>query len=193
MSDRQAVRRQLRRQSIIEAATVVFAETGIHAASLEQIGAKVGLSKASLYYYVDSKEQLLIDVLAAVLVEIEDRAQQQTDPVATPLEQLRVRAKVHVETGIATPAGQLIAANIDTFAKTERAANLMREHEEPARQLLQAAIEHGLVREVSVTVAVKMLYSALNSIARWYDAAQGPVDVVFDQIWEIFVGGVAKE
>ena len=122
MSSRQEVRHQLRRQAIVEAATIVFAEVGIHAATLEQVGAKVGLSKASLYYYVDSKEQLLVDVLEAVLTEIDERTQRQADPHANPLEQLRIRAKVHVETGVSTPAGQFIAANIDTLVKTERAA-----------------------------------------------------------------------
>ena len=44
---------------IVDAAGHVFEEKGYQAARIEDIAARVGLLKGSLYYYIDSKEDLL--------------------------------------------------------------------------------------------------------------------------------------
>ncbi len=53
-----------RRAEILEAATALFAETGLHQTTMKQVCAAVGLSPGSLYRYFPSKEAL-IEALAA--------------------------------------------------------------------------------------------------------------------------------
>ncbi|GAB5469070.1 MAG: TetR/AcrR family transcriptional regulator [Rhodospirillales bacterium] len=190
MPTNQELRRAIRRQGIVEAAATVFAEQGIQAATLEQIGAKVGLSKASLYYYVDSKEALVAEVLKGVLDDIDARAQESCGSEADPLERLRCRAKAHVETAFLTPAGRLIVANLDALVSNKAAASLLRHHEEPARKLLQEAKAQGLTGDIDITCAVKLLYGALNNIPRWYEPRSGPLDPVIERTWALFLGGV---
>jgi AcrR family transcriptional regulator len=48
---------------VVRAAVEVFDERGYQAATLEDIAARVGLLKGSLYYYIDSKEDLLYAAL----------------------------------------------------------------------------------------------------------------------------------
>ena len=53
-----------RRQSeILEAAAVVFREKGYESTSIQDIADAVGILKGSLYYYIDSKEELLYEIL----------------------------------------------------------------------------------------------------------------------------------
>ncbi len=47
---------------ILEAAGEVFYEKGYHGARIEDIAAKVGILKGSLYYYIESKEDLLFAI-----------------------------------------------------------------------------------------------------------------------------------
>jgi len=200
MASRRDLRHKLRRRSIVDAAAEVFAEAGTDAATLEQIGARVGLSKASLYYYVDSKEQLVADVLAAVLDDIDARAAQLTGPGPSPgpgagpgpdpLAQLKLRARAHVETAVHSPAGRLIIGNLDALAGNKAAVPLLRRCEEPARQLLQRARDRGLTRAIDIVCAVKLLYGGLNNIPRWYGPEYGPLEVVIERTWEIFISGV---
>lgn len=51
-----------RRETILAAAAAVFEERGIEAASMAEIAARVGGSKATLYNYFPSKEALLLAV-----------------------------------------------------------------------------------------------------------------------------------
>ena len=50
-------------QEIITVAARLFKEKGYRATTLEDIAAAVGMLKGSLYYYIQSKEELLYIVL----------------------------------------------------------------------------------------------------------------------------------
>lgn len=52
-----------RREDILQAAIEVFGERGYHAASVREIGRRVGLLSGSLYAHISSKEDLLYEIL----------------------------------------------------------------------------------------------------------------------------------
>lgn len=56
-------RRQLTRDTLVDAAAEAFARRGIHASSLEQIAAAAGFSKGAIYANFGSKEELLLAVV----------------------------------------------------------------------------------------------------------------------------------
>jgi AcrR family transcriptional regulator len=54
---------ETRREAIMKVALEVFREVGFDAASMSQIAARVGGSKATLYNYFSSKEELLLEAM----------------------------------------------------------------------------------------------------------------------------------
>ena len=50
-------------EEVLTAATAVFAEKGYRSATLRDIAERVGLLTGSLYYYINSKEELLFEIL----------------------------------------------------------------------------------------------------------------------------------
>ncbi|MBS1678857.1 MAG: TetR family transcriptional regulator [Actinobacteria bacterium] len=54
--------RQSRRDDVLDAAIEVFHDKGYAAASIQDVAERVGVLKGSLYYYIDSKEDLLSHV-----------------------------------------------------------------------------------------------------------------------------------
>ena len=89
--------REERWSELIEVATDVFYAKGYDAASLQDIADRLGMLKGSLYYYIQSKEDLLYDVIKAVheegLANIESLAAGEGDP----LERLRHVIIGHIE------------------------------------------------------------------------------------------------
>jgi TetR/AcrR family transcriptional regulator len=69
VDQRVALRQEARRRELLAAATAVFSERGYRAASMSDIAAKLGMGKASLYHYVTSKEEVLIELYEDVLRE----------------------------------------------------------------------------------------------------------------------------
>lgn len=56
------VKTEAKREAILEAASKVFLELGFEGASMAEIAARVGGSKATLYSYFASKEELFVEV-----------------------------------------------------------------------------------------------------------------------------------
>ena len=74
---------ETRRQAILDAATGVFHEAGFDRASMSDICARVGYSKATVYGYFKSKEELLVAIaLAASEAEFEVARAALAEPAA---------------------------------------------------------------------------------------------------------------
>lgn len=59
------VKSEAKRQAIVDIAAEIFTEEGFEAASMSAIAERVGGSKATLYSYFPSKEELFLEVLLA--------------------------------------------------------------------------------------------------------------------------------
>ena len=85
-------RKDARPQEILEAALSVFAERGFAAARMEQIAARAGVSKGTIYLYFDSKEAvfkaLVHEVLGTQLSRFADFARAASGPVAPVIAQI---------------------------------------------------------------------------------------------------------
>ncbi len=55
------LQRQAKRDAVLQAGAQLFNERGFHATSLDDIAARLGVSKPTLYYYVKNKDQILIE------------------------------------------------------------------------------------------------------------------------------------
>lgn len=58
LSARARLPRPVRERQMLEAATLVFAQSGYHNTSMDQVAEQVGISKPMIYSYFDSKEGL---------------------------------------------------------------------------------------------------------------------------------------
>ena len=63
------VKTDARRQAILDAAAEVFCELGFERASMSAISERVGGSKATLYSYFQSKQELFVEVMLDALAE----------------------------------------------------------------------------------------------------------------------------
>ncbi len=62
-----------RRQAILDAALIVFAERGFEAARLDDVATRAGVAKGTLYLYFDDKEDLFEEVIRSAVTPILDR------------------------------------------------------------------------------------------------------------------------
>lgn len=65
--DHSGVTGQTRRDQIKEAALALFAERGYQGTSMEAIARRVGVRASSLYNHIDSKQQLLVEIMKATM------------------------------------------------------------------------------------------------------------------------------
>ncbi len=193
-AERQSKRRELRRQSILTAAAEEFASAGFERATLGGIGERVGLSKASLYYYVDGKEDLLVELLDRVTRLIEEKALERTPEGGGPRERLQAFVSAHMEIAAGTLEGRLLAENLDTILTEEAAAKVRRRHELTVTAILVDGVEAGVFTDVPTRAATKLIFGALNSVPRWYDP-DGPMDLaeLADMTGNLLLSGIEQD
>jgi AcrR family transcriptional regulator len=72
VASRKKRERQAKKQDILKAAREVFAQKGLHAATLDEIAEKAEFAKGTLYGYFPSKEDLFISMLEEEMIRFRE-------------------------------------------------------------------------------------------------------------------------
>jgi len=162
---------------VVATAARVFGERGYRATSMRELADAVGISKPALYYYVRSKEELLVrlyeDALAQRLAEqAEVRAADLApdEAVRRILVQRFLHACHNQElTRVFFEEERELPAELLTTVQERRA-----QAEAMVAQLIEDGVEAGLFAlTVSPRLAARALGGAVASVHRWYDR-EGP-------------------
>lgn len=191
---RAAIRRKHRQDLIVAATEAELETTGIHGTTLERVGERVGLSRAALYYYVDSRDDLLTLVLDDVFQQQVAEGDHIAGPDATPLERLRAFVHGSIRVVVERPAGRLIVSHLDLLAAHEPSAVLMRHQERYARQLIADAVAEGSLRRIEQAAAIAVLFGTIATIPRGYDPeGRLTLDAVVDSALDLMLQGWLAE
>ena len=88
-ADKRAQQRELKRNAVLQTAAQLFNERGFHATSLDDIAERLNVSKPTVYYYVESKDQILLECVKIAL----DLMQAGIDEVAAYHAELQERRR----------------------------------------------------------------------------------------------------
>lgn len=183
-SARRRTRLESRLQLILDAAAAEFADVGYERATLERIGERVGLSKASLYYYVNGKEQLLSRLLGRFADDVRARMSANALGSGDAVTLLKAFISAHLAATTSTPQGRMLAENLQAQRGTEPRAEAAG-YERMLAEILEQGIAAGEIRPVIIRPAVKMILGALNAVSLWYDPAGS---LSLDDVADGFVG-----
>ncbi len=183
---------QGRKAEICRAAERLFRERGFHATSVRDIAETVGLQGGSLYSHVESKDDLLWDIVN----QSADRFFAALRPiVASQKEIIRTLGDAIVaHVGVLTD--DLDAAAVYTtewrhLSAERRAAVAQRrsEYEQLFRTLVRQGIREGVLSPVDETYATLFILSTLNYLYLWFrpggrmtsdEVARMLADFIFD-------------
>lgn len=163
---------QPRHNEIIAAAAQLFYEKGFDATTTQDIGERVGMLKGSLYYYIDSKEDVLLQVIEGLHGIFSSNIETVKRVKGSVLDQIWVFVYRLAVANTVNYVGSAVLFNeFRSLGETDRARIVkMRDgHEQFLRELLAAGQESG---EVCERIEPKMTATAIltmcNSIYRWY-------------------------
>lgn len=86
-----------KRQAMLHRAAIVFARDGYDRASMAQLAAECGVSKALLYHYYASKEALLFDIIESHLQDLVTAVSEADEPQLDPERRLEVLVSALLE------------------------------------------------------------------------------------------------
>lgn len=189
-----------RRARLIETAAMVFRERGYSAATLQDVAERFGTDRASLYYYVGSKEELLAECISQVLdANLAEGERIKAGPGSarsklSELITLTMRsfedhypyAFVYIQENM----NQINSIDADWAKELVRKTHA---YERLVLGFIRDGVEDGSLRnDLSPSLLANGLYGMMNWTQRWF-APGGPwvMEDVADTFLALFFEGVA--
>ncbi len=194
---RGAVRRggKRREREIVDAAAKIFHEQGYANTSVQDIADAVGILKGSLYYYIDSKQDLLFRVLSEVLDDALVIIEELQAMDVPPLLKLREYVRRHVEYNASNLTKISVYYHDFAMLSQERRATILglrRSYEAFLCALIEEAQRRGEVdREHVPNLLANSIFGTVNWIYTWYrpDGRASPQEIG-DLYGELVINGV---
>ncbi|WP_344967880.1 TetR/AcrR family transcriptional regulator [Salinactinospora qingdaonensis] len=161
-------------QEVLEGAGRVFQRVGYPQATLEDVANEVGINRATLYYYVGTKEELLVSLLYRPIeqmrVDLEEIVAKEMPPgqkLATALRTYLVALSERPELFI------FLGENIDKVMTVHEAEEIQRNADRYGR-LLTSVIADGAASgefraDLDPQVATMGIIGMVNWMYRWYE------------------------
>ena len=159
------------RDEILDAAAQLFGQKGFEAASMQDIAQAVNLQKASLYYHISSKQEILLALLDRALDLLIANMQ---DVMACPLpadEKIRQAMQIYLKTLLDHRDLAAILLLEHRSLKPElRSLHISRRDrfEHLWRDLIQCGCSEGTFTCDNPALAVRALLGVMNWTITWY-------------------------
>jgi AcrR family transcriptional regulator len=163
------------RGDVVAAAGRLFAKRGYHGTSMRDLGKELGLLGSSLYSHVESKQDLLVDVVGEGSRLFEASAAKATGHSGSAIEVLAALIDGHVEVVLNNLDIARTFLNEARMLDREHRARVIeaRDHYEGAfREVLRVGAADGSFRDdVDPKTDTIFILSILNAVERWYNPA----------------------
>lgn len=188
--------REERWAEILEVAAEVFAEKGYDATSLQEIATRTGILKGSIYYYINTKG----DMLAHLLRQAHDKGLSNIQPLAegpgNAAERLAAMIRRHAEY-VCTDRNLTAVFVHERRRLTPEQSKAYLGDEHAYRRLFQRVISEGqkegtINPDLDPKLTALYLLGSVNSLYQWFQPnSQFSVSKVCEHLVKSTLGGLA--
>ncbi|MFQ5413942.1 MAG: TetR/AcrR family transcriptional regulator [Phycisphaerae bacterium] len=185
-----------RKHQLRATAERLFAQRGFHATSVRDIANALNIKGGSLYTHMDSKDDLLWDIVTAAADSFFAAVRPIIDADLLTIEKLRRMILAHV---------RVITSDLDAAAvysnewrnltdnRREDFAQRRHEYERMLRDLVRRGIEEGTLADVDEKFATLLILSSMNWIYQWYrpDGPMTPEEIA-RKLTELLLNGLRR-
>jgi GntR family transcriptional regulator of vanillate catabolism len=181
----------------VRTAAELFSKQGYASTSTRSLSALIGMEKATLYYHVKSKEDLLYLITKSSVETVQEEVEKAVEGITSPLEQLAVLIRAHCmsllrdQTQHATSLAEVRALSPERLAEI---VSLRKTYQAGIRRIIEAGQKSGSIRgDVEPRYLASMLRGLLDRTVEWYQkgGSLGPAELA-DCFCDIYLFGAQK-
>lgn len=194
-SDRQG--RLARQAQILETAARLFCEKGFDKASMGEVSAAMGLTKAGIYHHIGSKEELLYEIMCYGMDLFEEKVLRRVTAIRDPLERLRATFRGHVLLITRDRPKEVTVILHESNALRGRYRDQVNVRKRRYVRFLEKTIRElvmkGRARRIDPSVAAFAMLGTINWVYQWYRPGGRLSDVqLADALADLFLGGLLE-
>ncbi|UDG78295.1 TetR/AcrR family transcriptional regulator [Achromobacter sp. 77] len=182
------------RERILEEAAKLFARSGYDGSSISDLAAAIGVSKAAIYHYYPTKQDIYDAIILEVLEGLTQTVGRDVAGAMGGVARLRAFMVGHAryfEQHHAQFVTMLIGYSGMALSEREDAARLRDSYEKLLRDVIAQGVADGAFRALDVAATGRAVLSMLNWMVRWYKPGQGDsAETIADGYFDLLVGGM---
>jgi AcrR family transcriptional regulator len=181
-------------ESILRTAAEIFAEKGYHQASIRDIARATRVSLSGLYYYFQSKEELLFFVQDHAFGTLLNDLERLLEGVEDPQRRLRLLIENHLRFFVNNmPEMKVLTHEADSLTGEFRVrVNAMKRR--LTEMVTEILTELRPASDLDLRVSTFALFGMMNWLYNWYRPDRDvPVERLADEISRLFLGGFLQE
>lgn len=187
---------QARRDQIIDTSARVFARRGYHAVGMNELCDANGLGKGALYYYIDSKEEVLAAIHDRVMDEVMAGADRVAEADGTASEKLTMLGDELLDVIHRYPDHVWVFLHefpALTGDRAERFRRRRREYERRVEDVLQAGLDSGEFRDFDPRLTAMAWLGMHNYTYLWLKpSGRMTARKVAKPFADLFIRGIAN-
>lgn len=197
MGARTRLNPELRKRQIIAEAVHLFYEVGYEGASLRDLANRVGINKATIYHYFESKEQILFHIVRDVGEELLGGVREAFDRGGPPAQALEAMVRFQIvyvenhleEIKVLVEEKKSLRTELHESTRTNE-----REILELYKRALARCAAAGILRPFHLTTAAFGILGQINWLYHWY-RPEGPLTVreLADQVVTFLLRGLLSD
>jgi TetR/AcrR family transcriptional regulator, fatty acid metabolism regulator protein len=186
-----------KRESILRAATRVFAHNGYFNSKVADIARAAGVADGTVYLYFKSKEEILHSIFDQNMAEAIAADRKLIDKLRDPREKLRRIASLHLER-LGADRDLAVVFQVELRGSTKFMEEFSAAGFAEYLGLLRAIFEEGqragvFRKELNAKVAAKIFFGALDEMAtNWIISKRSyKLEPMADVVMDVFLNGVS--
>jgi AcrR family transcriptional regulator len=183
------------RERILHEAAILFARSGFEAASLSDLAEEAGISKAGVYHYFHTKQDIYDAIIVQTLQDLIEYVSLAVINASGVRAQLLAFMTAHAEffeCHYWAFCAMLVGfSGMKTRTLGQEAAELRERYEHLLREIIAEGVARGEFRDVDPVSAGRAVLSLLNWMARWFhpDGAKTAPEVAREYA-DLLIGGL---
>lgn len=165
-----AGQRALKRDAVLRTAAQLFSEKGYAASTLDEVAVRLGVSKPTVYYYVDSKDTILFECVHTGLEMLQQAIRKVDAAGGRAIDKLEAAMRAYVAIVTQDFGMCVIRVGEDPLppASRHKLRRMKAALDNEFRELIRLGIAEGSIAPCDPKLAAFTVAGALSWIGRWY-------------------------
>ncbi|HMN80250.1 MAG TPA: TetR/AcrR family transcriptional regulator [Burkholderiaceae bacterium] len=190
------LRHEDRRVEILRAAARLFATYGYEPTSLDMIADQLGMHKATLYHYINSKEEVLYQCLVRSFEDLDEVIEATQDRKVPVVERLR-RFALSLARAQNNEFGRclaLVGSRPLASMSSRSIRDFQRRLDGTVRALVEEGVATGVLKQHEPGLVSAILFGSLNWVPHWFRRdGRLSLEEVVDAFLDMLIDGLRRD
>jgi AcrR family transcriptional regulator len=171
----------------------VFGRRGYHRATIEEIAAELSLTKAAVYHYFGSKQEILEGLCDRAMIAAERATELAFEAESEPLPRTRRMLEEYARAVMQEPALTVLMRHLDEVGQASLVdlQNRRKVIESKLRRTIDEGVRAGVFETPDTPVSVFGMLGMINWLYAWYEPAGArTLDEVRDVLITLALNGI---